>query len=104
MHPFGSAVNGEDAEPGTPLSDFLGPSFSPSATESSSPLDSVLSNPTLFRCSSGLIKIIRATTGEKHLLELVFLVHKSARYLHLFGTPAFELTATDSSFDGKICC
>lgn len=83
---------------------FWGPSFSPSATESSSPVDSVPSNPTLSRCSSGLTKIIRATTEEKHLLDLVFLVHKSARYFHLFCKPAFEFTATDASFDGKTCC
>lgn len=84
-----------------PRAIFWGPFFSLSTTESSSPVDSVPPNPTLSRCSSGLTKIIRATTGEKHVLDMVFLVHKSARYFHLFGTPAFEFTAADASFDGK---
>lgn len=86
-----------NAKPSSPWVIFWGPFFSPSTTESSSPVDSVPPNPTQSRCSSGFTKIIR----EKHLLDLVFLVHKSARYFHLFGTPAFEFTAADASFDGK---
>lgn len=41
---------------------------------------------------------------KKHLLVLVFIEQKSAQYFRPLGNPAFELPATDASFDGKICC
>lgn len=105
MHPCQSAVHGED---GSPLSHLLGTLFLPirSLCCPRFTISCGLSSPKpqLSKCSSGLIKIIRVNTGEKHLLDLVFLVHRSARYFHLFVTPAFEFTATDASFDGKISC